>query len=52
MTTIHPECPDSDRPNRSVPADVLLRQVPDEEKEEDYGKEKEDDDDDDETDDG
>ncbi|MGA8216825.1 MAG: hypothetical protein WB799_24790 [Candidatus Sulfotelmatobacter sp.] len=48
-----PECPDSDPPDRSVAADVHLRQEPDEEEEEDEsdGKEKEDDDDDD-TDDG
>jgi hypothetical protein len=53
MSRIHPECPDSDPSDRSVAADVLLRQEPDEEEEEDEGdgKEKEDDDDD-ETDDG
>jgi len=55
MTTIHLECPDSDPPDRSVAADVLLREEPDEEEDEEEddgdGKEKEDDDDD-ETDDG
>ena len=53
MTTIHPECPDSDPSDWLVPADVLLRQEPDEEddEEEDDRKKKEDDDDD-ETDDG
>ena len=51
MSRIHPECPDSDPPDRSVAADVLLRQEPDEEEDEEEdegdGKEKEDDDDDD-----
>ncbi len=51
MSRIRPECPDLDPSDRSVPADVLLRQEPDEEEEEeeDDGKE---DDDDDTTDDG
>ncbi len=46
--------PDSDPSDRSVAADVLLRQEPDEEEdeEEDEGDGKEDDDDDDEDDDG
>ena len=53
MSRIHPECPDSDPADRSVAADVLLRQEPDEEEdqedqEEDEGDGKEDDDDDDE----
>jgi hypothetical protein len=52
MTTVHLECPDSDPPDRSIAADVLLRQEPDEDEEEEEdegdGKEKEDDDDDDE----
>ena len=52
MSKIHPACPDSDPPDRSVAADVLLRQEPDEEEDEGDGKEKEDDDDDDTTDDG
>jgi hypothetical protein len=52
MSRIHPECPDSDPSDRSVAADVLLRQDPDEEEEEDEGDGKEDDDDADEDDDG
>jgi hypothetical protein len=49
MSRIYPECPDSDPSDRSVAADVLLRQEPDEEEdeEEDEGDGKEDDDDDD-----
>ena len=49
MGRIHPECPDSDPSDRSVAADVFLRQQPDEEEddEEDEGDGKEDDDDDD-----
>ena len=55
MSRIHPECPDSDSSDRSVAADVLLRQEPaeEEEEEEDEGDGcDEEDDDDDETDDG
>ena len=56
MSRIHPACSDSDPPDRSVAADVLLRQEPDEEEdddeEEDEGDGKEDDDDDDKDDDG
>jgi hypothetical protein len=57
MGRIHPECLDSDPSDRSVAADVLLRQEPDEEEEEedeeeDEGDGKEDDDDDDDGDDG
>jgi hypothetical protein len=52
MSRIHPECPDSDPYDRSVAADVLLRQEPDEEEQEDEGNGKEDDDDDDKEDDG
>jgi len=44
MSRIHPECPDSEPPGRSVAADVLLRQEPAEEEEE---EEEEDDKDDD-----
>ena len=53
MSGIHPECPDSDPSDRSVAADVLVREEPDEEEdeEEDEGEE-EDDDDDDKDDDG
>ncbi|HEX4921264.1 MAG TPA: hypothetical protein VFV92_11055, partial [Candidatus Bathyarchaeia archaeon] len=53
MSRIHPEWPDSDPSDRSVAADVLLRQEPDEEEDEeededeDEGDSKEDDDDDD-----
>ena len=51
MSKIHPECPDSDPFDRSVAADALLRQEPDdeedEEEDEDDGKNKDDDDDDD-----
>jgi len=51
MGRIHPEYPDSHPPDRSVAADALLRQEPDEE--EDEGDSKgEDDDDDDKDDDG
>jgi len=48
MSRIHPECPDSDHPDRWL-ADILLRQSPDEEEdeEEDEGDRKEDDEDDD-----
>ena len=54
MSRIHPECADSGPSDRSVAADVLLRQEPDEEEdeEEDEGDGNEDDDDDDGTDDG
>ena len=52
MSRIHPECPGSDPPDRSVVADLLLRQEPDEEEDEGDGKDKEDVDDDDTTDDG
>jgi hypothetical protein len=45
MSRIHPECPDSDPPDRSVAADPLLRQEPEEEEEEDDGTEDDDDDD-------
>jgi len=53
MHRMNPECPDSGHADRSVAADVLFRQEPDEEEEEEEGdgKEKEDDGDDD-TDDG
>jgi hypothetical protein len=45
MSRIYPECPDSDPSDRSVVADVLFRQEPDEEEEEDEDDGKEDDDD-------
>ena len=49
MSRKHPECSDADSPDRSVAADALLRQEPDEEEneEEDEGDGKEDADDDD-----
>jgi hypothetical protein len=49
MSRIYPAYPDSENPDRSVAADVLLRQEPDEEEEEDEGdgKEREDDEDED-----
>ena len=48
MSRIYPECSNSDLFDRSVAADVLLRQEPDEEEdeEEDEGDGKEDEDDD------
>ena len=54
MSRIHPECFDPETGDRSVAADVLLREEPDEEEdeEEDEGDGKDDDADDDETDDG
>ena len=54
MSSIHPECPESDPSDRSVAADVVFRREPDEEEdeEEDQGNGKEDGDDDDEDDDG
>ena len=54
MSRIYPECPDSDPSDRSVAANVLLRQEPDgeEDEEEDEGDGKEDDDNDDKDDDG
>ena len=54
MSSIRPGCLDSDPSDRSVAADVLPRQEPDEEEdeEEDEGDGKEDDDDDDDGDDG
>jgi hypothetical protein len=49
MSRIHPECLDSGPSDRSVAANVLLRQEPDEEEDEqeDEGDDKGDDDDDD-----
>lgn len=54
MSRIYPECPDLDPADRSVAADLLVRQEPDEEEDEEEGEGdgKEDDDDDDEGDDG
>jgi hypothetical protein len=50
MSRIHPECADSESPNRSVHAEVLLRQEPDEEDDDEEGDNKEDEDDGDEDD--
>jgi hypothetical protein len=53
MSRIHPDCPNSDPLDRSLAANVLLRQEPDEEEDEEEGDGKENDaDDDDTTDDG
>jgi len=54
MRKIHPECADSDIYGRSIAADVLLRQEPqeEEEEEEDEGDGNESDDDDEEDEDG
>jgi hypothetical protein len=46
MGRIHPERPDTGPFDRSVSADVLLRQEPDEDEEEDQGDGKDDDNDD------
>jgi hypothetical protein len=45
MNRIHPECPDSGSSDRSVAADLLLREEPDAEEGEDEGDGTEDDDD-------
>ena len=39
MRKMHSECPDSDPPDRSVAADVILRQEPDGEEDEEEDKE-------------
>jgi hypothetical protein len=54
MSRVHPESPDSDPHDRLVPADVLLRQEPDDEEDEEEDKDdgKEDNDDDEENGDG
>jgi len=44
MSRIRPQCLDADCSYRSVVADVLLRQKPDEEEKEDEGDNKEEDD--------
>ena len=43
MSGIHPECPDSDPSDRSIAADVLLRQEPDEEEDEEEEEEEDED---------
>jgi hypothetical protein len=54
MSRIHPECHGSDPSDRSVAADIVLREEPDEEEDEedDEGDDKEGDDDDEKDDDG
>jgi hypothetical protein len=59
MSRIHPECPRSDASDRSVAANALFRQEPDEEEDEEEddedegdGDEDDEDDDDDDDDDG
>jgi hypothetical protein len=37
MSRIHPECPDSDPPDRSVAANFLVREEPDEEEDDEEG---------------
>jgi hypothetical protein len=37
MSRIHPECPDPDPPDRSVAANVLVREEPDEEEDDEEG---------------
>jgi hypothetical protein len=48
MTTIHLDCPDSDHPDRSVAADVLVREEPDEEEDEENEQDEDNEEDDDE----
>ena len=48
MSSIHPECLDSDPSDRSVAADVLLRQEPDEEEDEEDEQDEDNEEDDDE----
>ncbi len=52
MSRIHPECLDSDPSDRSIAADVLLRQEPDEEEDEEEEDEEEEDEGDGKDDDG
>jgi hypothetical protein len=35
MRRLHPECSDSESPDRSLPADIFLREEPEDEEEED-----------------
>jgi len=51
MSTIFPECPDADASNRSVAADLLFRQEPDDEEAEEEEDEDQDEDQDEEDDD-
>jgi hypothetical protein len=52
MSGIHPEWPDSGPSDRSMTADALFRQEPDEEEEDEGGKKDDDDDDNEEDDNG
>jgi hypothetical protein len=52
MHRMNPEYLDPDSSDRSVTADILLRQEPDEEEDQDEGDDKDEDDDDEESDDG
>jgi len=52
MSRIHPVCPHSDPCDRSVAADVILRQEPHEEDEDEDEGDREEDDEGEETDDG
>ena len=52
MSRIHPECPGSDPSDRSVAANVRVREEPDEEEDEEEDDRKKDDDDGDENEDG
>jgi hypothetical protein len=51
MSRIFPECPDADASNRSVAADLLFRQEPDDEEDEEEEDEDQDEDQDEEDDD-
>ncbi len=48
MSRIHPECPNSDPSDRSVAADILLREEPDEEEDEEDEQDEDNEEDDDE----
>jgi hypothetical protein len=50
LRRLHPECSDSESSDRSLPADILLREEPEAEEEEDDRKEKEEDDEEDDDD--
>jgi len=52
MRRLHPECSDSESSDRSLPADILLREEPEDEEEEDDRKEEDDEEDDDDGDEG
>jgi hypothetical protein len=52
MSRIFPECPDADASNRSVAADLLFRQEPDDEEDEEEEDEDQDEEGDDDEDEG